>query len=188
MVNTLANNCYFEGRIVGTINAIDTFMHHAKREEPPYFSRVWSININYGNRLSNDMYEAYFTGECAWSIHTAFMSDALINLQSFTTANNCSIEMYSEEEGCCFSEHVHYIKGHCEEDNTVDLFYINGADFETYEEYKEYYLKHSNTEIPDEAIRICYQSPESIQLGGHEFLYNTDIDEYILRGDYNEEL
>ena len=171
----MANNCYYEGHLVGSLKSIHAFIQNIGKVKPPYFYRVWNIDVNDLQCVSKNkkLYELYFSGECAWSISSTFATteEPYNNLQKFTKHFDCVIEMYSEEEGCCFSEHILYNKGSLEIDNTVELFYISGEDFETLEEFKEYYLKHNPIKLSDKAFEDLYNSKESVQLGGHEFLY-----------------
>lgn len=80
----------------------------------------------------NGIFSKYVFGDCAWAINCCMISGYYEEVKKNhpkifmgTTlaeqSKDCEIEVFSEEPGCCFSEHYIYKNGECLLDDCVEI-------------------------------------------------------------------
>ena len=123
-----------------------------------HFFRVFEADCNeiecLGKNIHEDnIYKVIINGECAWSVGCCMFKggyyddfkERFPNEFRGTTVPeeskrlNLSIEIFSEECGCCFQEHYTVIDGKIIEDECVDWNEYYLRDYETKEEAEEDY-------------------------------------------------
>lgn len=92
----MANNCYFEMKIVGSGNDVFKFFNNIKNKK--ITCRIYSIDV-YEENLLDGYIKTY--GDCAWSVYSA-----MIDYPEFMSAiQNLTVEIYGSEPGGGFQEH-----------------------------------------------------------------------------------
>lgn len=111
-----------------------------------HFCRVFSADVIYDEpikfKINGDCYimlrDITISGDCAWSVASCMtdsptsyyrqLKNEYGNRSKATTLKleskmlNLIIEVYSEEPGCCFSEHMLYVNGRKVIDDCVDYY------------------------------------------------------------------
>lgn len=153
----MPNYCNYEMKIVGSKKAINRVIKCLEAEydygtgtkpEHKHFFRVFEAN--YGEPVLNKdgTYTMFVSGDCAWSVyscmckgeHTYYsaMKEQYPKIFNGTTiqeqSKGCDIEIFSEEEGCEFSEHYLFKDGKVVIDKCVDVTYETNEDGEVISE------------------------------------------------------
>ena len=183
----MPNYCYYSMCVKGKKENIEEFEKVMNADydygtmnfsHDRHMFRVFEAYMGEIQQVGEDIYQAIFSGNCAWSVFSCMFDGAHSYYESLkerysnefrgTTLPleskrlNLDIEVFSEESGMCFQEHYIIRNGTVEVDDCVDWqeYYIR--DFETKEEAEE----ELDIEITDEE-------------------WNGD-DDYIGRGGFGE--
>jgi len=162
----MANDCLYEMKIRGSKKAItrvvkclNTYYDYDEgKPKHRHFFRVFEC-VNEDEFVDNKdgTFTKYVFGYCAWSVNSAMIDkgkhsyyhylkeefhDIFMGTTLAEQSRDCVIEVFSEEEGCGFSEHYIFDHGTCECDNCVEISPVgydsNGnithdIDWETYD-------------------------------------------------------
>lgn len=133
----MPNYCDYTMKVKGSKQAIDNLLkcltadynYDAGRPEHKHFFRVFDAQPVYEEpKLNQDgTYTQFIFGYCAWSVHSCMCDGGFSYYDSVkkdypeifmgTTleeeSKDCEIEVFSEEEGMCFSEHYIFKNGEC---------------------------------------------------------------------------
>lgn len=113
--------------------------------------RVFEAVCDEIEERADDTYQTTINGYCAWSVASCMLEGGYYNalkgdypddfrgttLDRESEKLNLSIEVYSEESGCCFQEHYIITNGNIDCDECVDWSEIWVEDYETKEEAEE---------------------------------------------------
>lgn len=162
----MPNYCDYEMKIRGSKDAIARVLECLKanydygmgKPEHKHFFRVFSAYENDEMENNDDgTYTLFVYGDCAWSVYSCMCSgehtyyndlkerypDIFMGTTLEEQSKDCEIEVFSEEEGMEFSEHLLYKNGECLIDDTADVeqagYDSNGKittdiDWDTYED------------------------------------------------------
>lgn len=103
-VTKMANNCYVEGKIWSkSKERIEEFFDWLQDYKMTSVDRVTDIEYD----EDNSCYSLVFAGDCKWSITSSInkLCDN-INGNLTTKTDDIVVEMWSQEPGCGFEEHV----------------------------------------------------------------------------------
>lgn len=148
----MANICDFSMCVKGTHDDIEKFYNAMTQNGNIYMGRGADAEIQYEDEEGG----AFIDGWCKWSIQSALIDDAISmrnepdkwyfgdnidksNLEFITLIEACrkwniTMEVYSEETGCCFQEHYLIRNGDIELDECIDYYEYCLGDFRTKEE------------------------------------------------------
>lgn len=107
----MANNCYYDLKIVGTKEAIEDLIEILQYKHPVLeLYRVFNADVCEEGSIDNGNCYAIICGDVAWSIISTMLKDAdpnggWTNLQRETAGLNLVVEIYSSEPGIGFQEH-----------------------------------------------------------------------------------
>ena len=174
----MANICDFSMCVKGTHDDIEKFYNAMTQNGNIYMGRGADAEIQY----ENEERRAFIDGWCKWSIWSSLIDNAISmrnepdkwsfgdnvdksKLEFITLIEACrkwniTMEVYSEETGCCFQEHYIIINGDVELDECVDYYEYYLGDFYTKEEAEE----ELGITITDEE----WDNDEFISKGGFE--------------------
>ena len=116
----MPNYCDYEIRAIGTKESIEEFVKVFKDKEnggsEHFLARTWVNGIDCKDL--QDKYKATIWGYCAWSVCSCMLDIAngyyrdwkktepnITTLEQLSEKHKLTIEVYSEECGCAFSEH-----------------------------------------------------------------------------------
>lgn len=169
----MANCCYYEMKVQGKKNDVDEFISILKCKDysKPHMYRVGSADIdNEYADSKTDTYIAYISGECAWSVESCMTQAGYYRtrgqgdpnatyLQKESERLSLAIEVFSSEEGFCFSERYVYIKGEEVVNHYVDrnVYYM--------EDYDD--ADHMNEELGTSFTQEMFENSESYIEGGY---------------------
>lgn len=130
----MANCCFYEMRISGTKEDITSL----QKEYPDLraFGRVYMAEA--WTEEHNGLVYLSVTGDCAWSVDTAFdIDNENCKLRKASRDHNLFIESYSDEIGFEFQEHYIIKFGRLEVDEEFD--YVEGykEDFDNVDEFNK---------------------------------------------------
>jgi len=150
----MANICDFSMRVRGQKEDIEKFYNAMSQKGNVFMGRGAEAEIQYEDE--DEYYTAWIQGWCKWSVTSAMVDNAIsmrtnpgqwyfgegfdvskiefITLIEACQKWNLDMEVFSEEPGCCFQEHIMVINGEvviddCEEWNEYCI-----DDFDTKEE------------------------------------------------------
>lgn len=122
----MANNCEYELRIKGSEKALElfgktiTYGGTGNKSEQWCKTHKWFYRIFSADKICEGDNTQQWYGDCAWSVASSFqkiIDDKMhITLSDFCEENKCECEVWSEEPGCCFAEHIHILS-----DGTLDV-------------------------------------------------------------------
>ena len=134
----MANICDFSMCVRGTKNDIESFYKALLQKGSTYMGRGADAQIEY----EEDDNRAFIDGWCKWSINSALINNAIsmrenpsrwywgegidpskiefVTLIEACKKWNLDMEVYSEECGCCFQEHMVVINGELIVDDCVE--------------------------------------------------------------------
>ena len=172
----MANICDFSMCVKGTHDDIEKFYNAMTQNGNIYMGRGADAEIQYEDEEGG----AFIDGWCKWSIQSALIDNAISmrnepdkwyfgdnidksNLEFITLIEACrkwniTMEVYSEEPGCCFQEHYIIRNGVVEVDDCVDWYEYFLDDYKTKEEAEE----ELGIAITDEEWNSC----KAISRGG----------------------
>ena len=139
-----------------------------------HFWRVFEAYI-VDDETSGNIRSTIINGDCAWSVHSCMRSGRGTyqsdypdrngtTLQDESARLNLSIEVFSEECGCCFMEHYVYVNGREIVGDCVEWSEYCTEDFETVEEMNEEY----DTNFTQEE----FEENEYLSVGGMEWCFD----------------
>lgn len=193
----MANLCCYDLFATGSIESIQQFALMMKRETSPAITN---------SMYCSDMYEEYeekpkdngdgtftqhFYSATRWSVQGGMIdrcdSSEYISLPTAAKTLNLEMEIYSDECGCCFSEHILVHSDGSYEVECVDYHEIYGEDLEeecektlseiTTEDLKIFlkaFIKDEQLESLDlNKVLSLLRRNERVALGG--FDYNSDF-------------
>ena len=139
----MPNYCNYEMKIKGSKKAINRVLSCLKADynytegkpSHKHFFRVFGAYEDSMERNEDGTYTLFVYGDCAWSIYSCMCSgeytyynslkeshhDIFMGTTLLEQSKNCEIEVFSEEEGCGFSEHYIYRNGECLCDTSVEI-------------------------------------------------------------------
>ena len=179
----MANNCYYELRAKGepeNLRELASILGAAGfggSENTPYFSRVFDSNVVDEGTI--DKGTITVVGDCAWSVYACMLpgehayynrfkdSDKLVsNLLIETKRLGLVVEVYAEEYGYGFQEHIIVDNGNLKLNESVDAeeVYPEGR-FDTLEEANEYVASVSKN--AKGFTQEQFDNDECIVIGGY---------------------
>ena len=172
----MANICSFSMMVVGKKSNRDKFVDALKLKGTEWMGRGADIKISEENDGS-----CVISGWCKWSVASALINNAesmrknpdkwillsdkrseltFITLPEASKKYNLDVEVFSEEPGCCFSEHYLIKKGTFEIEECVNYYEYCLCDYETKEE--------AEAEIGFSISDKDWNSKDYITSGGYE--------------------
>ena len=140
----MANYCYYTMMATGEEENIDTLIKMLKWEgmfKDNGLGRIYEVCEMNRKEIADGLVSVTLTGDCAWSVLTA-MRD-VDNIKLFRSIEDASrqldliIEIFSEESGFGFQEHLLIVKGEVIVDDSVDYEEHYVEEFDTIEQYNE---------------------------------------------------
>ena len=153
----MANICDFSMRVRGQKDDIEKFYNAMIQKGNAYMGRGADAEIQYEDE--GEYYTAWINGWCKWSIQSALIDNAIsmrtepnmwyfgdsvdvskiefVTLIEACRKYNVDMEVFSEEPGCCFQEHIMVINGDVVIDDCVEFNEYWIDDFDTKEEAEE---------------------------------------------------
>lgn len=167
----MANDCYFEMKIVGSIENVKKFekILCAPDYSTTHLFRIFDVSIDHENEICGKRSVSY-SGTCAWSCSGCMLNEEYsyyrqnsedknpdpnaTTIQIESERLNLGIELYSEEEGVGFQEHIFFLNGKEIKNECVDYhnYYIDDNDdlFYYNQEHPEEPLTMAQVEAMDE--------------------------------------
>ena len=187
----MPNYCSYSMKVKGTPENVQEFVNiiqvnylyqedgtcvDFKTKEPieRHLWRVFEADI-FDDEIIDDIRSVTITGCCAWSVYSCMCAGRSTyqndnpnkngtTLENESARLNLSIEVFSEEPGCCFMEHYVYVNGKEIIGDCVDWNEYYVGDFETVEELNAEY----NTNFTQEE----FESDEYLHIGGMEWIFD----------------
>lgn len=130
----MANDCLFDMRIKGKKDSIlrvieclkAGYNYYEGQPKHKHFFRIFDV-YDEDNIMDNGdgTFTANLWGYCAWSVHSCMLEgvhtyyndckknhpDIFMGTNLGEQSKDCEIEVFSEEEGMCFSEHYYFKNG-----------------------------------------------------------------------------
>lgn len=134
-----------------------------KTKEPieRHLWRVFDADI-FEDKTENNVRSVILNGSCAWSVYSCMCSGRHTyqsdnpdgngtTLKNESVRLNLSIEVFSEEPGCCFMEHMVFVNGREIIGDCIEWNEYYTGDFETVEEFNaEYNTDFTQKEFENE--------------------------------------
>ena len=152
----MANYCYFTMMITGVKEAVDELISMMKWEgiyAENGLGRIYEIDEYDRDFHPANNVSAKLTGDCAWSVTCAMRSDngrREVCLESETKRLGLVVEVFSEELGCAFQEHILIDKGEVIIDDCVDYEAHYVGEHDTIEAYNEEYDTNFTEDMVDD--------------------------------------
>lgn len=122
-----------------------SYDRHFFRVFEAYYDEIEELGPNVDG---DNIYQVIINGECAWSVGCCMFSVGYYDdlkerfpnefrgttIPAESKRLNLSIEIFSEECGCCFQEHYTVIDGDIIEDECVDWYEYDLSEYDTKEE------------------------------------------------------
>ena len=150
----MANKCYYNMKIVGaTQEAVDEFIQMLDYSHPDgkFFARIFEA-YPYTSYEENGNYVTQVTGDCAWSVYSCMCGGAftyyddnakttekITNLAIETKRLGLKVEIFSQEPGIGFAEHIIFDNGHQILSEETDYSEYYNYDDLTLEEFEQEY-------------------------------------------------
>lgn len=132
--NVMANNCYFDMKVIGSKRNIKIFYEAL----PAYTDKDLTIAAQDLNADEDKIIEAYICGDCRWSIYSSMVDkERGYFLPAKTKELRLKVEVFSEESGMGFQEHFVFNQGTIEISEWEDYAEYWLGDFETKEQAEE---------------------------------------------------
>lgn len=129
----MANSCYVTGKVAARdVESLQKFLDMLKNER--FLSQEFDATEI--TQVHKNKYTAEFIGCVKWSIGSAINSDKYGEPLNKTT-KGLLVEMWSQEPGCEFEEHVVYANGVCICDETTEYAEYYRDSFDSLEELNE---------------------------------------------------
>lgn len=163
----MANYCCFDAKITGRktdiLEFIDMLRWKGKYKDAG-LGRIFSCEYdNHDLNLagSNDILSVIVYGDCAWSVKCAMMEEYTHpSIESETKRLNLVMEIYSQEPGMQFQEHILCDRGELLIDDCVDWELHVISMYSSLAEYNE----NEETDFTEDMI----DEDGDIQIGGYE--------------------
>lgn len=185
----MANNCWYNMRVVGTKADCYEWLARLKHESDcgVPLGRFFDADIC-GEAGTEQDYELDISGDCAWSVSGCRYDrrDGADAFAANTKELNLQMEVWSEECGCAFQEHIIYKYGDCITDNCVEWHDYCIEDYNSYEEFAKEYGDNISQEAFDEAKRYgkyyvsCGGFDDYCEYSIHASCITYDIDKSVL--------
>ena len=196
----MPNICYAEIQVTGRKECIQEFekilnanYNYGKNEfsYKPHFWRIFDVYPQEMEHVEGLIYTQNFAIDCAWSVATC-MTDSPFSygnmnrkdsnneyfdttLRAEAARLNLDIEIWSDEPGMCFEEHIHY-RNREELDNrcyNAETYII--ADYETYEDLvKDYGVYEDDNKDKRVCNGISEEEFNKAKNEGTEVISKTD--------------
>lgn len=128
----MANCCYVTGKVSAlNVEDLKKFLSVMKNEKFMDFDYEDIEDWGEGERKTIRFY-----GDCKWSISSSINNSNYGSALDKTT-KGLIVEMWSQEPGCAFEEHVIYANGTCLCDDSVDWAEYDLSAFDNLEELNE---------------------------------------------------
>lgn len=177
----MANNCGYNMKVVGDSEAnVNEFCQILSYQHPDdrYFSRIFEAYV-YRTEHINNQYIAYISGDCAWSVYSCMCAGpftyytdrdidnlSVTNLALETKRLHLVVEIYSEEPGVGFAEHIIYDNGEEIEMEERDFSEYWLDDFESAEEFEDEYDLTLTPQQKEHLLKEGY-----ITIGGYDEVF-----------------
>lgn len=175
----MANNCAYNMKVVGNRKEdVDEFLSMMDYSHPEgkFFARIFEA-YPYNFKEENGKYAMFIAGDCAWSVYSCMCGgiftyytdnqkndNQITNLAIETKRLNLKVEIYSQEPGVGFAEHIIYDNGECVEMEETDFEEYWDLDNMTIEEFEQ-----------EHGITLSMEQ-----------IYTLETDGYIAIGGYDE--
>lgn len=118
----MANNCFYQMQVTGKEDNLNTFVKWMTDRYPCHEKmpgRIFSCD-EYGDREAYGEYiSATLSGDCAWSIRSAMM-ERDFGIEQASRELSLALDIYSEELGMEFQEHIIIVCGDVIKNECVD--------------------------------------------------------------------
>ncbi len=170
----MANNCCYSMKIVGhNKQDIDEFIsmlqyHH---KDGKYFARIFEAYVSNIYEENEDRFVASVDGDCAWSVYSCMCAgpftyydrncekdNEITNLAIETKRLNLIVEIFSEEPGIGFAEHIIFDNGTevlMEEEDYGEYYNDENLSIEEFEEENGLHLTEKQKEKLIEEQYVC---------------------------------
>lgn len=187
----MPNICNFSMKVTGNPENVEKFIDiiqadyfirqdgtcidfYTKQIVERHFWRVFEAEV-IDDKTKNNVRSVIINGECAWSVFSCMCSGRGTyqsdnpgkngtTLKKESARLHLSIEVFSEEPGCCFMEHMVYVNGKRIVDDCIDWFEYPTEYFETVEEINKAY-KTNFTQRE-------FEENEYLSVGGIEWCFD----------------
>lgn len=155
----MANICSFSMKVKGTKENIEKFIDMMKQKGTVWMGRGAGVDFTDMEEVENGKYRCQIDGDTKWSVVSSMVLNAVsmrenpdmwffgddidkTKLSFVTLFEACEqlkldMEVYSEECGCGFQEHLMFIDGKIVADECVDYQEYDLDEYETKEEAEE---------------------------------------------------
>lgn len=161
----MANNCFYKMKVQGSESNVNEFIkliqvnyayddhnncYNPSDNYKPVERHLWRVfNADVDEEyVGNKGKIAYISGDCAWSVYCCmcegkhtyqfqYPNSKGTSLRQESERLQLTIEVFSEECGCCFMEHYVFQNGKCKVDSCVDWCEYCTLDYESVEEMNE---------------------------------------------------
>lgn len=109
----MANNCFYTMKVYGKKESIEEFVRLLRWEtkiDGKGLGKTYSASPAESEMINEEVFMMIISGDCAWSVKSAMMGRK-ISLESETRRLGLFLEVFSEEHGCQFQEHLLINKG-----------------------------------------------------------------------------
>ena len=175
----MANNCFYTMKVVGdrkeNIEEFISFMNYT-HPSGKHFARIFSADPD-PIEENNGRYSTIIVGDCAWSVASCMTergyysyskSDELICLSQATEKLMLIVEIFSQESGMGFAEHMIYSNGSCIVDEVRDYYelWYDPSEFNSIDEY----IEAENLDLTPEQIE-CLEMNDYLPMGGFDEVF-----------------
>lgn len=191
----MANLCSYSLYAKGTKEGLLKLRRMLEQEEKPYVINAKYCSVLSARRIrknSDGSYSQKFSSATRWSVAGAMLderrnSDEYCTLQKAAKLTGVEMEIYSEEPGCCFAEHIRISpdgRGTIEE-RLFYLFFKNSIESETgpdpdEKQLAEYLVRHMANAGADEPEKLLKQ------LNMKAIMAHLDYEGYIAIGGFED--
>ena len=181
----MPNYCNYKTKLKGEPSSIREFIDIMKNNtdhEGPHMYRIFAAEVIDESEIDKGF--AHIDGYCAWSVYSCMMEgehtyydkekeeSAELGKQFNGTSLikeskrlSLSIEIYSEEPGFGFEEHIYIINGDIVEYEVADMSEISLGDFKS--------VKELNEKLGLSISKEYFEKEEYLKVGGFgEFVFN----------------
>lgn len=152
----MANNCYYNMKIIGKKDNIKEFLSRVKGEykEGKSFGRFFEADIyEEGFSPKHNLPYVRVCGDCAWSVLSCIEFDVDKDLMPKTTKElKLIVEIWSEEPELGFQEHFIFDKGKkiASEEKDFRRYEWDLSEYPDYKDYKEENADPEDKDFPTE--------------------------------------
>ncbi len=184
----MANNCFYQMRVVGKKENVEEFIRVLNYEDDNHWlSRIFSAYDEGWENLKDGRVACSIYGDCAWSVHSCMFSgygsyfgDGTDAKTGQTTVGmesrrlQLEIEIYSTESGIGFAEHYFIRNGEVliSDETDYNEYWYDADDYENFEEFKKEYHLPDDLEEDDLCDGSYYE-------GGYDVCFQSDSYERV---------